>query len=97
MIVFRLYSRVRARAAVLLWAPVLVVLIGLSRVYLGVHWASDVLFGWIFGMVWLMVCLTAHSQLVRRPALLRVGTKRSVSNPGPHRSGGTGQGTSRPS
>ncbi|MGB3707361.1 phosphatase PAP2 family protein [Gordonia sp. (in: high G+C Gram-positive bacteria)] len=79
VIVFRLFPRVRARSAVLLWAPGLVVLIGLSRVYLGVHWMSDVLFGWIFGILWLVLCLFAHDQLIRRPALLRVGTKRSVN------------------
>lgn len=97
VILFRLYPRVRARAAVLLWVPVLVVLIGLSRVYLGVHWASDVFFGWVFGVIWLTVCLFGHAQIVRRPALLRVGTKRTVSKPGPQRPGGPGQGASRPS
>ena len=36
-------------------ATVLVVAIGSSRVYLGAHWASDVLGGWIAGALWLAV------------------------------------------
>lgn len=40
------------RRYILAAAIVLVLLIGVSRVYLGVHWPSDVLAGWSFGMLW---------------------------------------------
>ena len=32
--------------------------IGLSRIYLGVHYASDILGGYFAGLIWLMFCLT---------------------------------------
>jgi membrane-associated phospholipid phosphatase len=48
--------------------PLLVVLIGLSRVSVGEHWATDVLGGWLFGGAWLLVLVAIHSWWISRRA-----------------------------
>jgi membrane-associated phospholipid phosphatase len=37
----------------------LVILIGLSRLYLGVHFFTDIVAGYLFGLAWLLICLIA--------------------------------------
>lgn len=45
-----------------------VVLVGITRVYLGVHYPSDVLAGWFFGLAWALLCLVITRVLARRGA-----------------------------
>jgi undecaprenyl-diphosphatase len=54
-----------ARSAGLAVAMTVVVLVGLSRVYLGVHWASDIAGGWSAGTVWLISAVAAFEMLLR--------------------------------
>ena len=43
------------RRIALLAAGVLTFLVGLSRIVLGVHWPSDVVGGWSYGLVWVLM------------------------------------------
>jgi undecaprenyl-diphosphatase len=47
-------------------ASLLSLLVGVSRVYLGVHYPSDVLAGWTAGFAWALVCWTVASALQRQ-------------------------------
>ena len=48
-----------ARAWTVLGAVAMVALVGWCRVYLGAHWVTDVLTGWLLGGAWLALALTA--------------------------------------
>ena len=53
------WSRTAATGAILLS-----MLIGTSRVMLGVHWPSDVIGGWAFGMLWVLLTLRPAERLL---------------------------------
>ncbi len=63
------------RSTILAWtgAVTLALLIGFSRLYLGVHWLSDVIGGFVLGAAWLTVTLSAVVAVQQRPGRRAVG------------------------
>lgn len=60
----------REKAAIWAMAVLMIALVGYSRIYLAVHYLSDVVAGYTLGVLWLAVCFTGL-QLVSRRAELR--------------------------
>ena len=56
----------RVRARLTIATAVMVIAIGLSRLYLGVHYFSDVVAGYAVGVLWLSVCISGLQVAQRR-------------------------------
>lgn len=69
----RFVERRRLKLYFLVVALLLTFLVGLSRVYAGVHYPTDVLAGWSAGLVWAMVCWLVARYLQQRGAVERSG------------------------
>jgi len=57
-----------ARTTVICVAAILILAIGVSRLYLGVHYFTDVIAGYAAGAVWLSACVTGTAIARRQPA-----------------------------
>jgi undecaprenyl-diphosphatase len=72
-----LLARTEAKTGVKIYllacAGVLTVIIGISRIYLGVHWPTDVLAGWAVGASWALLCWLVMLWLQGRGKVERPG------------------------
>ena len=69
----RFATRRRTKVYLLTVALLAAFVIGASRVYLGVHYPSDVLAGWCAGLIWALACWLAARYLQYRGAVDRTG------------------------
>jgi membrane-associated phospholipid phosphatase len=70
-----------SRVGVVCGTALLVVLIGFSRMYLGVHYFSDVLAGYAAGGVWLSALITGVETLRRSKKEAKTGGRTSENVP----------------
>ncbi|SDS11073.1 undecaprenyl-diphosphatase [Halopseudomonas sabulinigri] len=56
----------RVKALIMFTSVLLTLLIGVSRIYLGVHWPTDVVAGWTVGAAWALMCWYISRQFVHQ-------------------------------
>lgn len=69
----RMTEHRRLKAFALATSITLTILVGLTRIHLGVHYASDVLAGWVAGGAWALLCWSVARYLQRRGAVEKPG------------------------
>ncbi|HEY8566087.1 MAG TPA: phosphatase PAP2 family protein [Beijerinckiaceae bacterium] len=70
----RTHPHRRVKAFFIVLAILITLLVGASRVYLGVHWPTDVLAGWCGGAAWAALCWFVALTLQRRGQVEPAGT-----------------------
>ena len=65
----RAHKQRRTKIIIMTYAILLTLMIGLSRIYLGVHWPTDVLAGWALGAAWASLWWLLAWRLQRRGAV----------------------------
>ncbi len=84
LLLARTAPRRREKIYLITWSLLFTFLVGFSRVYLGVHYPSDVLAGWAAGTAWALVCWFVADWLGRRGVLrAETGERESVEAPRP--------------
>jgi len=68
----RVLPRRRLKAYVVGVAVLIALVVGLTRVYLGVHWLTDVVAGWCLGAAWAMACWLAAYAIERLRSSRRI-------------------------
>ena len=54
----------RIKIYILFWSVFLPLMVGISRLYLGVHWPTDIIAGWVAGATWSLLCLGVYHRFI---------------------------------
>jgi undecaprenyl-diphosphatase len=76
----RVQPKRRLKVFLLFLSFFITILVGLTRIYLGVHWPTDVLAGWTAGAGWALLCWTVALWLQKRGRVDRVRAEAPVQN-----------------
>lgn len=74
----RSQEQVTVRLYLLGVAILLTMIVGTTRVYLGVHWPSDVIAGWCIGAIWAVLCSLLAKALQRQQKIKSWGEQRDI-------------------
>ncbi len=89
----RVVEQRRLKAYFLVIALAATFLVGVSRVYMGVHYPTDVLAGWSAGLAWAMLCWLVARKLQQRGAVEKnvaeIPAEVKTNGPRPPVSGGS--------
>ena len=66
VLIARVQPRLVLKVYVMIVAVLLTIFVGVSRIYMGVHWPTDVAAGWLAGGAWAMICLMVARSLAKR-------------------------------
>lgn len=70
-LLMRIADRRLVKLYCMLVAAAATILVGATRVYLGVHYPTDVLAGWLIGLSWALLCWIIERAIERRAGLKR--------------------------
>ena len=94
-------QRTSARVGLIAAGAIFIVAMGMSRVYLGHHWMTDVIVGWVLGLAWVGMVILAHRLFHALRHREQTGPAPTFDHPAHRRDGAAaagsgGSGRSRP-
>lgn len=81
VVLARAHVRRRVKVFFVLVGGLIAIAVGISRVYLGVHWPTDVLAGWTAGTVWAILCWLLARRLQRKGQIESAGLETEAMAP----------------